>query len=63
MKRKDEILYETLNGMQRDKVVNRICDDIKNSINNGEIIFDKHTRIEGFDYKGIKWKLNIEIIK
>lgn len=48
--------------MQQSIVINQICRDIKNSINHGAVIFDKYTRIEEFDYKGIKWKLNIEII-
>lgn len=62
MKRKDKILYEKLNGMQQSIAVNQICRDIENSINHGEVLFDKYTKTEGFDYKGIKWKLNIEII-
>lgn len=63
MKRKDKILYNILNGIQRDIVVNNICNDIKNDISSGEILFDEYTRTKGFNFKGIKWKLNIEIMK
>lgn len=63
MKRKDKILTSVLNGMQRDIVVNQICNNIKNDINHGEIIFDDYTKNEGFNHKGIKWKLDIELIE
>lgn len=63
MKRKDKILYSNLNGMQHDTAVDKICDDIKNSISHGEVIFDDYQKTKDFDCKGIRWNLSIEIIK